>query len=145
MSKQRITDAFFVSGDGQKVDKPIVIWRNKTPRCFQLASAADKLGEVMYFADSKSWMQVEIMEKVLETLNQMVKEERNVILFLDNATVHPISLVDKFSNIKVLFLPKNTVSRLQPLDTGIIQSFKSKYRKKLMRYVIARVIEDILA
>ena len=85
------------------------------------------------------------MEKVLETLNQMVKEERNVILFLDNATVHPISLVDKFSNIKVLFLPKNTVSRLQPLDTGIIQSFKSKYRKKLMRYVIARVIEDILA
>ena len=145
MSKQRITVAFFVSADGQKVDKPIVIWRNKTPRCFQLASAADKLGEVMYFADSKSWMQVEIMEKVLETLNQMVKEERNVILFLDNATVHPISLVDKFSNIKVLFLPKNTVSRLQPLDTGIIQSFKSKYRKKLMRYVIARVIEDILA
>ena len=122
-----------------------MIWRNKTPRCFQLASAADKLGEVMYFADSKSWMQVEIMEKVLETLNQMVKEERNVILFLDNATVHPISLVDKFSNIEVLFLPKNTVSRLQPLDTGIIQSFKSKYRKKLMRYVIARVIEDILA
>ena len=33
-------------------------------------------------------MQVEIMEKFLETLNrQMVKEERNVILFLENATV----------------------------------------------------------
>ena len=88
----------------------------------------------MYFADSKSWMQVEIMEKVLETMNrQMVKEERNVILFLDNATLHPTSLVDKFSNIKVVFLPKNTTSRLQPLDAGIIQSFKSK----LMRYVIA--------
>ena len=55
----------------------IVIWRSKTPRCFQLASAIDRLNEVIYFADSISWMQVEITEKVLETLNrQMVKEER---------------------------------------------------------------------
>ena len=30
-----------------------MIWRSKTPRCFQLASAADKLGEVMYFAELK--------------------------------------------------------------------------------------------
>ena len=86
------------------------------------------------------------MEKVLETLNrQMVKEERNIILFLDNATVHPTSLVDTFSSIKVVFLPKNTTSRFQPLDAGIIQSFKSKYRQKLIRYVIARVKEDSLA
>ena len=52
-------------------------------------------------------MQVEIIENVLETLNrQMVKEERNTILFFDNVTVHPTSLVDKFSNIKLVFLPE---------------------------------------
>ena len=62
-SKQMITAVFFVSADGEKVGKPIVIWRSKTPRCFQLASAADKLNEVMYFAGSISWMQVEITEK----------------------------------------------------------------------------------
>ena len=50
-SKQRVTVAFFVSADGEKVGKPIVIWRSKTPRCFRLASAADKLSKVMYFAD----------------------------------------------------------------------------------------------
>ena len=66
-------------------------------------------------------------------------------MFLDNATVHPTSLFDKFSNVKVVFLTKNTTSRLQPLDAGIIQSFKSKYRKKLMRYVIARVKKYLLA
>ena len=66
--------------------------------CFRLTSVADKLSKV-FCADSKSWMQVEIMEKVLETLNrQMVKEEKNVILLLDNVTVHPTSLVDKFHN-----------------------------------------------
>ena len=122
-----------------------MIWRSKTPRCFRLASAA-KFSKVLYFAHLKSWMEAKIMETVLETLNsQMAKEERNVILFLDNATVHPTSLVDKFSNIKVVFLTKNTTSRLQPLVAGIIQSFKLKYRKKLMRYVIARVKKYLLA
>ena len=145
-SKQRITVAFFVSADGGKVGKPIVIWRSKKPRCFRLASAPDKLAEVSYFDDSKSWMQVVIMENVLDTLNrQMRKQGRKVILFLDNATVHPTSLIDMYSNIKIVFLPKNTTSRLQPLDAGIIQSFKSKYRKKLMRYVIARINDDLIA
>ena len=145
-SKQRMTIAFFVSADGGKVGKPIVIWKSKTPRCFKKAAAADILSKIMYFSDQKSWMQVEIMEKILENLNnQMVKEKRKVILFLDNATVHPPSLIDKYSNVKVVFLPKNTTSRLQPLDAGIIQSFKSKYRTKLMRFVIARTKEDCLA
>ena len=62
-SKQRITVAFFVSADREKVGKPIVIWQSTIPRYFQFAKAANKLSEVMYFADSKSWMQVEIMEK----------------------------------------------------------------------------------
>ena len=91
-------------------------------------------------------MQVEIMEKVLDTLNfQMREERRNVILFLDNATVHPTSLIDMYNNIKIVFLPKNTTSRLQPLDAGIIQSFKTKYRKTLMRYFIARINDDLFA
>ena len=132
------TVAFFVSADGGKVGKPIVIWRSKKPRCFRLASASDKLAEVSYFDDSRSWMQVEIMEKVLDTLNHLMRKQgRKVILFLDNATVHPTSLIDMYSNIKIVFPPNNTTSRLQLLDAGIIQSFKTKYRKKLMRYVIA--------
>ena len=94
-SKQRITVVFFVSADRGKSGKPIVIWRSKRPKCFRLASTPDKLDEVSYFDDSKSWIQVAITEKVLDTLNFQMREERiNVILFLDNAIVHTTSLID---------------------------------------------------
>ena len=50
-----------------------------------------------------------------------------------------------YSNIKITFLPKNTTSCLQLLDAGIIQSFKTKYQKKLMCYIIASIDDDLFA
>ena len=91
-------------------------------------------------------MQINIMENVLDKLNNKMKvEKRNVLLFLDNAPVHPEGLRGKYSNIKVVFLPKNTTSRLQPLDAEIIKNFKVKYRKKLLRHVISRITNDLSA
>ena len=75
----------------------------------------------------------------------MRKERRNVILLLSNSTVHPTLLIDMYNNIKIVFLPKNAMSRLQPLDAGIVQSFRTKHRKKLMHYVIARINDDLFA
>ena len=40
-----------------------------------------------------------------------------------------------------MFLPKYTISRLQPLDTSIIRNFKHKYRTLLVRYVVSRIDE----
>ena len=89
-------------------------------------------------------MQGEIMEKVFDTPNfQIRKEKRNVILFLDNTTVHATSLIDMYSNIKIVFLPKNTTLRLQPLDARIIRGFKTKYPK--LRYAISRINDDLFA
>ena len=83
---------------------------------------------------------------VLARFNRkLIFEDRKVILFLDNATCHPESMIGKFSQIKIVFLPKNTTSRLQPLDAGIIRNFKVKYRKRLVKYVLSRIREDTSA
>ena len=44
-----------------------------------------------------------------------------------------------FPSIKTVFLLKNTTSRLQPIDAGILQNFKIKYRKSLVNYVLSRI------
>ena len=49
------------------------------------------------------------------------------------------ALKDRFSNIKIIFLPKNTTSRLQPLDARIIKNFKVHYRRLLLKHTLAQI------
>ncbi|KAG0441601.1 Tigger transposable element-derived protein 6 [Dictyocoela muelleri] len=71
-------------------------------------------------------------------MNRKFKGERREVLFLvDNCSGHKIS---NFSNIKFKFLPKNTTSILQPLDAGIINSFKIKYKNQLNNYLTTEIL-----
>ena len=81
----------------------------------------------------------------------MKMQSGSVNLFLDNATIHTENInfgkynFGKYSNIKIAFLPRNTTSRLQPLDASIINNFNVKYRKELMHYLLARIDDDLNA
>ena len=87
-------------------------------------------------------MNSDIMEGILQGLNRrMNQEKQKIIFFWDNTTCHPETAQAGLKNIKLVFLPKNTTSRLQPLDAGIIRNFKHKYRKLLVRYVVCRIDE----
>ena len=63
----------------------------------------------------------------------MKVKNRSILLFIDNCSSHPE--VTR-SNIKLVFLPRNTTSKLQPCDAGIIQNLKMHYRKSLVRHVL---------
>ncbi|XP_054719284.1 tigger transposable element-derived protein 6-like [Uloborus diversus] len=45
--------------------------------------------------------------------------------------------------LKVEFLPPNTTSKLQPLDQGIIHSFKIKYRHQVVKKLLAEIEEGV--
>ena len=100
------------------------------PRCFRGLRDPSRPANVHYFSNPKSWMTSDVMLVVLKRFNRkLLFKQRKAILFLDNATCHPESIVDSFSQMKIMFLPKNTTSRPQPLDANIIQNFNVKYGK----------------
>ena len=137
--KQRLTVAFIVNAAGGK-QCPILIGSSIKPRCFVPLRDPSRPYGARYFNNEKAWMTTENMTSILNRLNNRLKnEERNVILFLDNAPCHPTSFVDLFSNIKATALPKNTTSRTQPLDAGVIKAWKAYYRKKLLCHIISQV------
>ena len=68
--KVRLTAAFFVNVDGQKLDEPVIIWKIKKTRCFRNMKNCDlsrRLG-VHYFSNKKAWMNSEIISEVLKRL-----------------------------------------------------------------------------
>ena len=91
-------------------------------------------------------MTTEIMTSILGKANrQMELAKRKIMLFMDNALYHPESLSERYSNMKVVFLPKNTTSKLQPLDVGIVRNFKLKYCKKILKFVVSRINDNVKA
>ena len=49
---------------------------------------------------------------------------------MENAPGHPARLEDFYPNVKVVYLPRNTTTLLQPMDLGVIASFKAYYRRR---------------
>ena len=118
-SRERLTCAFFENASGDK-EKPIIIEKSANPRCFRGVSDRVTL-PCKYFSQPKPWMASDILTEILRKLNARLRREKcTKVLLMDNAPCHPEDLNDKFSQIKIVFLPKNTTSRLQPLDLGII-------------------------
>jgi len=69
----------------------------------------------------------------------MRRQERKILLLLDNASSHPSDV--ELSNVTLSFLPPITTSHLQPLESGIIKCFKSHYRKLQLQHIM-QMIDD---
>lgn len=130
-SKDRLTVLLCCFGDGT-FEKPLVIGKAENPRCFK--NVRKENFPIVWKSNKKAWMTTRIMEEWLIQLDRkMMIQKRKILLFLDNATCHPNI---KLSNIELVFLPPNTTSHTQPLDQGIINSFKVHYRTRMLQRFI---------
>jgi len=86
-------------------------------------------------------MTTEIMTWWLKDFDlRMKKENRNVLLFMDNCGSHPPL---KLGNVRIIMLPPNSTSIFQPMDQGVIQSFKLAYKKTILNYVVSKSFKKV--
>jgi hypothetical protein len=120
-----------------EIEKPLVIGKAAKPRCFKNLKSNNL--PVIWRNHKKACMSAATMEEWLNMFNaKMKKENINAILFLDNATCHPNVT---HSNVKIAWFPANGTSVLQPMDVGVIYTFKLHYRQFLMQALIANIEE----
>ena len=107
-SKERITVMLCVNMEGQ-FDKPYVIGKSAVPRCFRNLNV--KHLPVTWKFNKKAWMTSKLFEEWIKDFNRRMRHAgRHVLLLLDNAPSHPHDLT--LSNVKTVFLPANTTSKL---------------------------------
>ena len=66
---------------------------------------------------------------LLDLNNKMVIQNCNILLLIDNCSVHKLLSSTILTNIQIYNLLPRTTSHLQPCDASIIHSFKAHYRK----------------
>ena len=143
--KDRLTLLFTVNKTGSHKLKPLMIGKSRQPRCFHHVNM--KALPIVYRNSKNAWMTSDIFSEWFKTefvpavrkhLRSMKLPEK-AILLLDNCPAHPPadSLVSRDGQIRVAYLPKNTTSLIQPLDQGIIATFKKNYRRELISSIVA--------
>ena len=64
------------------------------------------------------------------------------MLILDNCTSH-FSKIN--SNVKLLFIPPNTIAFIQPLDMSIVKIIRDKHKTRISRYISSFINKDSLS
>ena len=65
-----------------------------------------------------------------------------VVMIIDNAPGHLQSISIEDENVRVVFLPPNMTSLLQPLDQGIIRCVKASYTRQVFEIIRAAIDVD---
>ncbi|XP_042211555.1 tigger transposable element-derived protein 1-like [Homarus americanus] len=84
---------------------------------------------------------VDVFENVFKNYCKKKNIDFKILFILDNAPSRPPTIAELSDNIKVLFLPPNTTSLLQPKDQGIIAAFKAFYLRCTFKKLIAATEE----
>ena len=87
-----------------------------------------------------SWFHEQFIPKVTAYL-QAKGLSQKALLPLDNAASHPDSslLQSSDGNIKCIYLPPNTTSLCHPIDQGVLENLKRRYKRLLFEKLLLSV------
>ncbi|MFS1564416.1 MAG: hypothetical protein ACL7AX_13685 [Candidatus Arsenophonus phytopathogenicus] len=143
LNKERITVALCTNATGTHRLPLFCVGKSKNPRAFKHLNKAAL--PVCYKAQKSAWMDSYLFKEWF--VNEFVPKVKSylksnklpikAVLILDNAPTHPQELECDI-NIKLHFLPPNVTSLIQPMDQGVIESLKRRYRRKFLSEILER-------
>ncbi|GFU04601.1 tigger transposable element-derived protein 1 [Trichonephila clavipes] len=127
--------------------KPLLINKSLIPRA--LKGKDLKQLPMHCMAKPKAWMTAAIFTEwfnncFVPEVEAYMKEKSldfKVLLIVDNAASHPQL---EHPNVQLVFLPPNTTSLIQPLDQGIIATFKKYYIKTTYKFILNKLENESL-
>ena len=154
LCKRRISALCGANASGTHRLKLCVVGKSKKPHAFKNLDIERDLPAKYYFS-KKAWFNASIFSdwffkyfvpaviKYQTEVLGITRDQIKAVLLLDNAPAHPeaYKLVSECGKIKVMYLPPNTTSLIQPMDQGIISALKRRYTRKYLNEVLV-VIED---
>ncbi|CAK9810845.1 Tigger transposable element-derived protein 1 [Anthophora quadrimaculata] len=143
-AKDRITIILCSNASGARTLKPLIINKILYPRALKGINLAEL--PVHFMANKKAWVTSAIftwfndcfvpeVEKYMTEMSLPFK----VLLIVDNAPGHPCL---EHPNVQIVFLPPNTTNLVQPLDQGIIATFKKHCVKLTFSYILKKLEND---
>jgi len=70
----------------------------------------------------------------------MRRQKRHIVMLCDKCAAHSDGV--RLTNVKLVFMPPNTTSLIQPMDQGIIANFKRHYKSLVLRQLMTAIDQD---
>ena len=150
--KDRVTINACSNASGSIKLPLLFIGKSARPRCFRGLNMAAL--SVIYKNQKNAWVDSHIFSEwfhnnFVTTIQARLKEMKQTpkaLLLLDNCSAHPdeSELISQDGLVKAVFLPPNVTSLIQPMDQGVLEALKRRYRKFLLRDLLLSDDVDII-
>nr|XP_012154409.1 PREDICTED: jerky protein homolog-like [Megachile rotundata]XP_012154410.1 PREDICTED: jerky protein homolog-like [Megachile rotundata] len=140
--KDRLTVMACANATGLKKIPLLIVGRFEKPR--SIKNLAPHLLPVKYASHPnamlsakifETWFKDDFVPHVLAFLRSRGLPEK-AILLLDNIKLHLSASVLTVGGIRAVFLPTNITKLIQPMDQGVIEEIKNRYRSKLLTFIM---------
>lgn len=137
--KARISALFCCNSDSSERLPIWFVGTAKRPRAFTAASINPENLSCVWRSNKKAWITAVIFKEWLLWFDKMMTG-RKVVLLMDNFSAHEAASEEVGSHLQntlVIWLPSNSTTRYQPLDQGIIRTWKAYWKRQWILYMMA--------